>query len=105
MSKAPILISFTIEVFFSIHKELGTFPGGIHLEITGQNVTDGVHQFIKGNHDGVIAVGGGSGMDTGKGIAFMAGQERPLWDFEDISFPEIQCGLHRRIFPQSGRCA
>ena len=38
-----------IEVFFSIHKELGTFPGGIHLEITGQNVTEciGGEQEIK----------------------------------------------------------
>jgi len=51
---------------------------------TGQNVMNGVKQFNKGNHDGVIAVGGGSGMDTGKGIAFMSGQSRPLWDFEDI---------------------
>ncbi len=52
---------------------------------TGKNVMDGVSDFKLGNHDGVIAVVGGSGMDTGKGIAFMAGQERPLWDFEDIS--------------------
>ena len=51
---------------------------------TGQNVSDGVQQFHAGQHDGVIAVGGGSGMDTGKGIAFMVGQTRPLWDFEDI---------------------
>ena len=51
---------------------------------TGQNVMNGVKQFNDGNHDGVIAVGGGSGMDTGKGIAFMSGQSRPLWDFEDI---------------------
>ena len=51
---------------------------------TGQNVMSGVKQFNEGNHDGVIAVGGGSGMDTGKGIAFMSGQSRPLWDFEDI---------------------
>ena len=51
---------------------------------TGQNVMNGVKQFNEGNHDGVIAVGGGSGMDTGKGIAFMSGQSRPLWDFEDI---------------------
>ena len=51
---------------------------------TGQNVINGVKQFNEGNHDGVIAVGGGSGMDTGKGIAFMSGQSRPLWDFEDI---------------------
>ena len=51
---------------------------------TGKNVTNGVDFFNKGNHDGVIAVGGGSGMDVGKGIAFMAGQSRPIWDFEDI---------------------
>ena len=51
---------------------------------TGQNVMNGVKHFNDGNHDGVIAVGGGSGMDTGKGIAFMSGQSRSLWDFEDI---------------------
>ncbi len=51
---------------------------------TGQNVEEGVKQFNQNVHDGVIAVGGGSGMDTGKGIAFMSKQERPLWDFEDV---------------------
>jgi len=50
---------------------------------TGKNVELGVLNFNSNSHDGVIAVGGGSGMDVGKGIAFMAGQERPLWDFED----------------------
>ena len=51
---------------------------------TGNNVELGVSYFNLNSHDGVIAVGGGSGMDVGKGIAFMAGQDRPLWDFEDI---------------------
>ena len=51
---------------------------------TGQNVEQGVKQFNQNGHDGVIAVGGGSGMDTGKGIAFMSKQQKPLWDFEDI---------------------
>ena len=51
---------------------------------TGTNVEEGVLSFNANSHDGVIAVGGGSGMDVGKGIAFMAGQTRPLWDFEDI---------------------
>ena len=51
---------------------------------TGSNVTNGVKVFLEGNHDGVIAIGGGSGMDAGKGIAFLAYQSRPLWDFEDI---------------------
>ena len=48
------------------------------------NVESGVAVFRAGKHDGVVAFGGGSGLDTGKVIAFMAGQSRPLWDFEDI---------------------
>jgi len=48
------------------------------------NVEAGIAAFRLGNHDGVVAFGGGSGLDTGKVIAFMAGQTRPLWDFEDI---------------------
>ena len=51
---------------------------------TGNNVEQGVLYFNANSNDGVIAVGGGSGMDVGKGIAFMAGQNRSLWDFEDI---------------------
>ena len=37
-----------------------------------------------GGHDGVVAFGGGSALDAGKVIAFMAGQTRPMWDFEDV---------------------
>lgn len=51
---------------------------------TGKNVEDGVKVFNEGKHDGVIAFGGGSALDAGKAIAFMAGQSRPIWDFEDI---------------------
>ena len=51
---------------------------------TGNNVEQGVLYFNTNSNDGVIAVGGGSGMDVGKGTAFMAEQNRPLWDFEDI---------------------
>lgn len=28
-----------VEAFFDVHEELGTVPGGIHLEMTGDNVT------------------------------------------------------------------
>ena len=51
---------------------------------TGKNVKDGVDFFNSFQNDGVIAVGGGSAMDTGKGIAFMAKQTKSIWDFEDI---------------------
>ena len=51
---------------------------------SGKNVQDGVDSFNSFQNDGVIAVGGGSSMDTGKGIAFMAKQTKPIWDFEDI---------------------
>ncbi len=48
------------------------------------NVEAGVKALRAGKHDGVIAFGGGSPLDAGKVIAFMAGQKRPIWDFEDV---------------------
>tara|TARA_B100001059_G_scaffold217426_1_gene236643 strand:+ start:201 stop:1364 length:1164 start_codon:yes stop_codon:yes gene_type:complete len=51
---------------------------------TGTNVAEGVEEFKKNNCDGVIAFGGGSGLDVGKAVAFMSGQSLPIWDFEDI---------------------
>ena len=48
------------------------------------NLAAGVAAYKAGGHDGVIAFGGGSGLDLGKMVAFMAGQTRPVWDFEDI---------------------
>ena len=50
----------------------------------GENVEEGVLEFKKNKCDGVVAFGGGSGLDVGKAIAFMSGQSRPIWDFEDI---------------------
>jgi len=50
----------------------------------GENVEEGVIEFKKNNCDGVVAIGGGSALDVGKAIAFMSGQNRPIWDFEDI---------------------
>ncbi|MGH1575832.1 iron-containing alcohol dehydrogenase [Planktotalea sp.] len=49
-----------------------------------KNAAAGVAAYNEGGHDGVIAFGGGSGLDLGKLVAFLAGQTRPLWDFEDI---------------------
>ena len=49
-----------------------------------KNAQAGVKAFNDGGHDGVVAFGGGSGLDLGKLVAFLAGQTRPLWDFEDV---------------------
>ena len=50
-----------------------------------KNLNSGITAFKEGNHDGVIAFGGGSGLDLGKLVAFMVGQDRSVWDFEDVS--------------------
>ena len=61
---------------------------GIYADVdpnpTEENLSGGVEMFKSGGHDGVIAFGGGSGLDLAKMVAFMAGQTRPVWDFEDI---------------------
>ena len=68
--------------------EADGLPTGLFADVKpnplGRNVADGVAAYNAGGHDGVIAFGGGSAMDVGKLIAFMAGQTRPLWDFEDV---------------------
>ena len=59
----------------------------------GQNVIDGVQALQMGSHDGVIAVGGGSAVDVAKAVAFMADQELPLWDFEDVDDNYLQAKI------------
>jgi alcohol dehydrogenase class IV len=67
--------------------ETAGLPTGLFAEVQGnpviRNVEDGVVAFREGNHDGVIAFGGGSALDVGKIIALMSGQTRPLLDFVD----------------------
>ncbi|WP_308916098.1 iron-containing alcohol dehydrogenase [Jannaschia sp. LMIT008] len=48
------------------------------------NLADGVEAWRAGGHDGIVAFGGGSGLDLGKLVAMMPGQDRPVWDFEDV---------------------
>jgi len=64
-------------------KKLSTFSNFTGNPIS-ENVEEGVIEFKNNSCDGVIAFGGGSGLDVGKAIAFMSGQSRPIWDFEDI---------------------
>jgi alcohol dehydrogenase class IV len=67
--------------------EAAGLPTGLFSDVkpnpVGQNVDDGLKAYRDGGHDGVIAWGGGSGLDAAKAVALMAGQSRPLWDFED----------------------
>ncbi len=55
----------------------------IHPNPVGADVEAGLACYREGGHDGVIAFGGGSALDVGKVIAFLSGQSRPIWDFED----------------------
>ena len=73
-------IIFEIENKF---KEINTFSNFSGNPV-GKNVEEGVIEFNKFKCDGVIAFGGGSGLDVGKAIAFMSNQSRPIWDFEDV---------------------
>ncbi|HEX8379221.1 MAG TPA: iron-containing alcohol dehydrogenase [Allosphingosinicella sp.] len=69
------------------HAALAAAGAGLFCAIrsnpVGADVEAGVAAYRAGGHDGVIAFGGGSALDAGKVIAFMSGQHRPLWDFED----------------------
>ena len=55
----------------------------VHPNPVGEDVEKGLKVFRNGHHDGVVVFGGGSAMDAGKAIAFMSGQTRPIWDYED----------------------
>jgi len=58
--------------------------GAVRGNPASSHVEAGLRAYRAGGHDGVVAFGGGSALDAGKVVAFMSGQTRPLWDFEDI---------------------
>lgn len=68
--------------------EEGGCAAALYADVRGNpvqsNVDNGVAAYKAHGADGVVAFGGGSGLDVGKAIAFMVGQTRPIWDFEDI---------------------
>lgn len=61
-----------------------TLFAGVQGNPTGAQVEAGVSVYRESESDGVVALGGGSALDAGKTIALVCGQNRPLWDFEDI---------------------
>ena len=78
----PMTIKITdnLKKNFKNMKIFSNFSGNPY----GKNIIEGVEVYNKYKCDGVIAFGGGSALDVGKGIAFMCGQTRPIWDFEDV---------------------
>jgi 4-hydroxybutyrate dehydrogenase len=70
------------------HLEAAGLGRGMFAQVdpnpTDKNAEAGIAAYRAGGYDGVIAFGGGSGLDLAKVIAFMSGQNRPLWDFEDV---------------------
>ena len=63
-----------------------------------KNLRNGIEKFKSDDFDGVIAFGGGSALDLGKLIAFMAEQNLPVWDFED-SGTNWKKANSKKIFP------
>jgi Alcohol dehydrogenase, class IV len=84
--KDLINLQMTKNIIFEVKKKFSTLVvfSNFSGNPIGENVEEGVLEFKKNKCDGVIAFGGGSGLDVGKAIAFMSGQSRPIWDFEDI---------------------
>ena len=74
----PITIKIInkLNQFFKEIKVFSNFSGNPF----GKDIIEGVKLYNKNNCDGVVAFGGGSALDVGKGIAFMCGQKRPIWD-------------------------
>jgi alcohol dehydrogenase class IV len=72
----------------------GALFAGVRGNPVAANIEQGLGVYRAGGHDGVIAFGGGSALDAGKVIAFMSGQTRPLWDFEDIGDWWRRADLH-----------
>ena len=71
----------------AVLKTAGLNPGfyaDVRSNPVEANLDDGLAVYKSGNHDGVVAFGGGSALDIAKLIAFMSGQTRPVWDYEDV---------------------
>ncbi|MEM6712742.1 MAG: iron-containing alcohol dehydrogenase, partial [Pseudomonadota bacterium] len=82
LADAPITIR-ALDLLDKAKLERASFAG-VDGDPDDDDLAEGIEAFRDGGHDGVVAFGGGSALDLGKLIAFMAGQTRPVWDFEDI---------------------
>jgi alcohol dehydrogenase class IV len=85
----PLIVTDRVLAALPFLREAATALGvpvfsGVQPNPTEGNLAAGLAVYREGRHDGVVAIGGGSSLDLGKLIAFMSGQTRPVWDFEDV---------------------
>jgi alcohol dehydrogenase class IV len=87
--QSPLIITDPGLINFPFFKDIQSMlpTAGLFYDIkanpNGKNISDGVAAFKQGQHDGIIAIGGGSALDAGKAIALMAWQTKSIWQFED----------------------
>jgi alcohol dehydrogenase class IV len=87
--QSPLIITDPGLINFPFFKKIQSMlpAAGLFYDIkanpNGKNISDGVAAFKQGQHDGIIAIGGGSALDAGKAIALMAWQTKSIWQFED----------------------
>ncbi len=82
LADLPVTVK-TLDIMEAAELGRGLFSD-VDANPSEMNLEAGIAAYKAGGHDGVIAFGGGSGLDLGKMVAFMAGQTRPVWDFEDV---------------------
>lgn len=76
-----------IESSLDVLREVGFSPGffcKVDPNPTQANLEEGLSALNSLDSDGIVAIGGGSALDLGKLIAFMAVQTLPVWEFEDF---------------------
>ncbi len=89
--QAPLLVTdeglAKFDFIKNIQTSLNNAPiySDIKANPNGKNIEGGVQVYKQGQHDGIVAIGGGSALDAGKAIGLMVGQTRSLWDFEDVA--------------------
>src|SRR4029077_3005238 len=62
----------------------GKLFSDVKPNLVESNLAAGIAAFNAGGHDGVVLFGGGWALDPDKLIAFMKGQTRSVFDFEDV---------------------
>jgi alcohol dehydrogenase class IV len=80
-SRELAFISRLVEYLLGAGLASGVFSG-ISPNPIDSEISFGRAAYLSGNHDAIIAIGGGSAMDGAKAICLTANNEIDLWDFE-----------------------